>query len=137
MLARSRIPIVLLLIAFSLCACAGNGANVKRDEIPIACRLDVFTDSERVREAELLQEHLASVVEIQERPDGYSFRYPADPALFARMAELVSLEHRCCPFLDFHLEWAGADASPWLHVTGSAAAKEFIGDAFRRHHDVW
>ena len=99
-------------------------------ESPIACRLDALTPPERAREGALLREHLASVRETREREDGYSFRYPSDPALFQRMAELVTLEHRCCPFLDFQLEWSGAEDAPWLHVTGGARAKSFVADAF-------
>lgn len=31
------------------------------------------------------------------------------------LAELVALEHRCCPFLDFALEWPSG-GEPWLHI---------------------
>lgn len=110
---------------------------MEESEIPIACRLDVFTDAERSREGELLQEHLSSVLEVRELDDGYAFRYAADPAFFARMAELVTLEHRCCPFLNFNLKWAGTEESPWLHVTGSPAAKSFLWDAFVPRREEW
>lgn len=99
-------------------------------DVPIACVLNALTPQERAREAALLGEHLASVRETRERDDGYSFRYPSDPALFQRMAELVTLEHRCCPFLDFRLEWAGEEEAPWLHVTGGARVKEFVAETF-------
>jgi hypothetical protein len=98
--------------------------------IPIACRLDALTHGERARERELLLEHLAATLETRERDDGYAFRYGSDPALFARMAELVTLEHRCCPFLDFRLEWGGADDGPWLYVTGGSRVKTFVAETF-------
>ena len=97
---------------------------------PIACVLSALTPAERVREGELLEEHHASIRERRERPDGYSYRYPTDPALFSRMAELVTLEHRCCPFLDFQLEWAGTEETPWLHITGGAQVKPFVAETF-------
>ncbi|AKU96229.1 hypothetical protein AKJ09_02893 [Labilithrix luteola] len=102
---------------------------------PIACSLNALTDAERHREGELLDLHLESIRERRERADGYSYRYPEDPGLFARMAELVGLEHRCCPFLDSRLEWAGAEATPWLHVTGGARVKPFVADTFGAPHD--
>lgn len=102
-----------------------------RDQIPVACALDALTPDQRKREAALLEEHMRSTTETRERADGYSFRYPADAALFARMAEFVALEHRCCPFLDFQLEWSRLQDEPWLHVTGNARAKEFMAQAFR------
>lgn len=46
------------------------------------------------------------------------------------MAELVALEHRCCPFLDFELEWARADSAPWLHIRGGARVKDFVLETF-------
>ena len=121
---------LVLVIAISLSACARKDPAVERDQIPVACVITALTPEQRAREGVLVEEHFATIQETRERKDGYSFRYPADPALFARMAELVSLEHRCCPFLDFQLEWAGGDAAPWLHVTGSAEAKELVRDTF-------
>src|SRR5688500_540816 len=99
-------------------------------DIPIACTLGSLTPEERRREGLLLEEHLASIRERTEREDGYSFRYPGDPALFVRMAELVTLEHRCCPFLDFRLEWRGSAEPPWLHITGGPRVKPFVSKTF-------
>jgi hypothetical protein len=103
---------------------------VEPNQIPIACVLGALTPQQQAREAELLRELLAAIQETKEREDGYSFRYPSNLALFPRIAELVSLEHRCCPFLNFQLEWIGTHDSPWLHVTGGARVKSFILDTF-------
>lgn len=100
------------------------------DDIPIACALNALTLEQREREDVLLKEHLASVREVKERDDGYSFRYDADVGTFSRMAELVALEHRCCPFLHFELEWGLAKSDPWLHVRGGARVKEFVMETF-------
>ncbi len=99
-------------------------------DIPIACRLEALTPDERARESALLREHLAAFVEVRERGDGYSYRYPDDPALYVRMAELVALEHRCCPFLTFVLEWPGAEAVPWLHISSGERVKAFVAGTF-------
>ena len=100
-------------------------------DVPIACALTALTPDERMREGVLLEQHLAGIQERRQREDGYSFRYPADAALFARMAEHVTLERKCCPFLDFTLEWArGVEAAPWLHITGGARVKPFVAETF-------
>lgn len=99
-------------------------------ELPIACVLTALTAEQRAREATLLEEHLGAVREVTERDDGYAFRYDADAGLFARMAELVALEHRCCPFLDFELAWARAPSAPWLHIRGGARVKAFVRETF-------
>jgi hypothetical protein len=118
----------------ALCAACGHEgketAMDPNDEIPIACVLAALTPEQREREGVLLKEHLTSVREVKERDDGYSFRYDPDMSLFGRMAELVTLEHRCCPFLDFQLQWGRAASDPWLHVRGGARVKEFVRDTF-------
>ena len=123
----------LCLFTLALCAChpgTSMPAPNPIDASPIACRLDALNPAQRTREAELLKELRRVVVETREEPDGYSFRCPNDPAAFSKVAELVSLEHRCCPFLNFSLEWPGGDAAPWLHVTGGARIKPFVESTF-------
>src|SRR5262245_8150063 len=110
-------------------ACRPQGKETAmdpNDEIPIACVLSALTEAQREREHVLLEEHLTSVREVKERDDGYSFRYDPDPTLFGRMAELVALEHLCCPFLDLQLHWPRAASDPWLHVRGGARVKDFV-----------
>ncbi|MGH7337567.1 MAG: hypothetical protein ACREI7_08320 [Myxococcota bacterium] len=124
----SSMSLLAAAAAWSTAACSDAAEAV--NEVPITCRPDALTPAEREREEVLVGEHLASVRETRELLDGYAFRYGSDPALFARMAELVGLEHRCCPFLDFELEWRGASADPWLRITGGARVKEFLADAF-------
>lgn len=112
-------------------ACGHEGKDMDpNDEIPIACVLSALTPEQREREHVLLKEHLMSVREVKERDDGYSFRYDPDVAVFGRMAELVALEHRCCPFLEFQLQWARAASDPWLHVRGGARVKDFVRETF-------
>jgi hypothetical protein len=122
-----------LLAALSMLTCTKKDAAMERRDVaplPISCALDALTKDQRRREGELLELHLASIRERKEREDGYSFRYDNDAAVFAQIAELVSLEHQCCPFLDFKLEWAGGDAPPWLHITGGARVKPFVAETF-------
>jgi hypothetical protein len=130
---REVLSFSALLLVAMVTSCTKNGSTVEQtreNQLPIACALSALTPEERTREGELLEEHHASIRERRERPDGYSYRYPKDPALFSRMAELVSLEHRCCPFLDFRLEWAGAEETPWLHIIGGARVKPFVAETF-------
>lgn len=120
-----------ILAVAAACGCDTKDTAVSpNDEIPIACVLTALTQEQREREDVLLKEHLTSMREIKEQTDGYSFRYDPDMALFGRMAELVALEHRCCPFLDFELEWTRGNSSPWLHVRGGVRVKAFVKETF-------
>ena len=49
----------------------------------------------------------------------------ADPRLFRDLAEWVGLEHQCCGFLDYALEWK-RDDSVWVRLTGGPGAKEAL-----------
>jgi hypothetical protein len=123
---------LLLLGMLGAASCTrkdGGSTTMTTDAAPIACRLNALTKEERHREGELLQEHLGAVRETRELPDGYAYRFDSNDGLFRRLAELVTLEHRCCPFLTFRLEWTG-DGDPWLHVTGGPGAKEFVRSTF-------
>jgi hypothetical protein len=122
--------IAATLLSTAACEGAESKVNATIDEIPIACVVSALTKEQRVREDALLKEHLASVREVRELEDGYAFRYDADVGLFARMAELVALEHRCCPFLDFDLEWRRASSMPWLHIRGGSRVKAFVVETF-------
>jgi len=117
----------IILAVVLLTACTGD--PMCADELPIACSLDRMSAADRAREAELLEEHRRSFVSVVEEPDGFAYTYPDDPALFARMAELVSIEHRCCPFLAFRLEWGTGDTRPVLHVGGGERVKSFVREA--------
>ena len=132
-MSKAKTPLLALslLAAVTAGGCTKEKTIVEDEQVPIACQLNALTAAERVREGELLEEHLASVLETRERDEGYSFRYGSDPGLFARVAELVSLEHRCCPFLDFRLEWMSKQDGPWLHITGGARVKPFVEATFR------
>ena len=113
--------------AFLLASCGAGAARPADD--PIACRLDALTAPDRAREQARIAEHRRVFLEVTELADGFAYRYPPDAALFVRLAELVTLEHRCCPFLDFALRWRGRDGSPVLAIT-SASARAFITGTF-------
>ncbi|HZR80961.1 MAG TPA: hypothetical protein VFD92_07680 [Candidatus Binatia bacterium] len=103
---------------------------MSRERTDPFCRLDALDPGERARHAELLASLRAAVDEVSERGDGFRFRLRADPEAFARVAEWVGLERRCCPFLDFALEWR-AGAAPHLDLMGEPAAKAFLAAMVR------
>lgn len=57
--------------------------------------------------------------------DGYAFLYPGDPQLFLRLAEWITLERRCCPFLTFAVEFK-SDGDIELTLSGDPAVKQFL-----------
>jgi hypothetical protein len=95
-------------------------------ESPIACHLNALDREQRRRHQSLTAQLRAAVQETRELPDGYSFRLPSDEATIQRTAEWITLERRCCPFIDFGLE-AGREGGPlWLSLTGREGVKPFL-----------
>jgi hypothetical protein len=90
-----------------------------------ACRIDTLDPRQRRRQQELLALMRRSAQSQDELTDGYAFRLPSDPLLFQQAAEWVSLERRCCPFVQFALEWK-EDDSVWVRCTGAPGVKAFL-----------
>lgn len=95
---------------------------------PIACDLGALDGSERETRASLADALRDATIAVAEQPDGYAFRIdPASPSA-ERIEDLVALERRCCPFLEFEIR--RDDEGPILVVRGDAAAKGFIASQF-------
>jgi len=89
------------------------------------CNFAVFSPSERARHRELSQRLKTALDQAVELPNGYGLRF--EPPQFTELAEWITLESKCCPFLNFQLELGpqpGGDL--WLRLTGNAEVKEFI-----------
>ena len=114
-------PLLPLLLVTTV---AGDS---KGPPAPIACQANALDKTQRKRQQELLQIVRTSALGMQELPDGYAVRLGADPALFQQTAEWIGLERRCCPFLEFGLEWR-KDDSVWLRLTGGPGVKEFLSE---------
>jgi hypothetical protein len=92
---------------------------------PFACRANALDKAQRQRQQALLDTVRRTIVAKDELPDGLALRFPGDPAAFVHLAEWISLERRCCPFLAFALEWK-QDDSVSVRLTGEPGVKDFI-----------
>ena len=92
------------------------------------CRLDVFETAEKQRYATLRATLKAASLEVRELADGYAARFTPDPALFRQVAEWITLERRCCPFLALGLDWSDGD-HVWLRLTGGPGVKTYLASA--------
>ncbi len=78
------------------------------------------------------QVHLATsrdlfsrIEEFGELARGYEFRFANGPDVIVKLAEFVTLERLCCPFLNFAIE-VEQGGPVWLRLTGSEGVKTFI-----------
>jgi hypothetical protein len=95
---------------------------------PIACNLN---DAEfQQRRAELLKTFRGALLEIRELDDGYGYRFPSDADWIFQIAQLITFERECCPFLSFNLRLEPANGPLWLELTGPPGTREFLQSLF-------
>ena len=95
-------------------------------ESPFACNLLALDAAGRRRHKAVSEQMHAAVKEVQELPDGYAFRFPAEQATILLVAEFIARERLCCPFFRFELVAEQEDGPLWLRLRGREGVKEFI-----------
>ena len=86
---------------------------------PIACNLEALVPAQRERWKELTGALPTLVREVRELDDGYEARF--EPSAWSEIAEFVSYERLCCPFLRFVLEAEEEGGPLRLRITGRQA----------------
>lgn len=103
---------------------ADNGS----DRDAIACLLGEREQAQRAEEAR--RELLPGVQAVEELPDGYGYRFPADEEWTAKVMAVVAAERQCCPFFTFEVVFEPHGRGLWLRFRGSEAIKAFVRDTF-------
>ncbi len=96
--------------------------------LPIACSL---TDSKfRERRNNVLRKVGQSILEVREIENGYTYRFPSDDDSLTEVTNLVRLERKCCPFLQFRIIIESGNSNIWLELTGAQGTKDFLASLF-------
>lgn len=100
--------------------------------IPIVCNMDVFTIDEREDHIRTTIQLFHTVQDIREAENGYEFTFPNSNVAenIVQLAEFISNERRCCPFLEFTLRIASNDKPISLLLTGPEGTQEFLREEF-------
>ncbi|HEU4597839.1 MAG TPA: hypothetical protein VFS10_22115 [Pyrinomonadaceae bacterium] len=97
-------------------------------QLPVACSL---TEVElRERRGLLLERAGRAILESEELPDGFAYRFPEGDEWLGELAEVIRLERLCCPFLAFKLVVSPGGGPVWLELTGPPGTKEFLASLF-------
>lgn len=100
-----------------------------KNAIPIACTL---TDKQmQARRADHLEKAAAALIDSTELENGFVFRFPLSSSVLRDLTQIIDLERRCCPFLNFKLSLGSGDDFLSLEMTGADGTKELIGSLFR------
>ena len=89
-----------------------------------ACRLNALSPEQRQRQQALLLVARSAPVK-QALPDGLTLSFAASVEAFRELAEWISLERVCCPFLSFGLDWTEDDRVS-VRITGARGVADFL-----------
>src|SRR5882672_8974066 len=113
------------LLCIGVCATAQDAASPV-----IACNLKAISAAERPRYNHLTKRLRTAAREPQGLPDGYAFRLDGKAITLPEVAEWISLERQCCPFLTFQLSASGKQTDWSLKLTGPAGSKALLEAEF-------
>jgi hypothetical protein len=96
--------------------------------VPIACTLSASEQAERQL---VLQREIGSAVEERvEIEGGFALRFPPKSHWIGKLAELVSFERECCPFLTLEISAQPNRGAVWLRMIGPDGTKPFLERSF-------
>lgn len=98
------------------------------NDLPVACSLMPAELQERRRT--MLSKMRAAVTESTELDNGFIYQFTSDGELISELANLIQLEHQCCPFLRFRLTVEPGEGAVSLEMTGPKGTKEFLAEIF-------
>ncbi len=101
---------------------------------PIVCRMDVLSADERSRRSEVASMLRGRLAERSETREGIAFRWLSDDSILPLLAEFVSLESRCCPFIRFRIEVEAEGGPIELHLGGRDGVKDFLAATFMQNN---
>jgi hypothetical protein len=91
----------------------------------LACNVGAMDSRQRGRHSELAA-LLRREGKIERLTDGLAFTFPAEAARALELAEFMSLERLCCPFLRLTLEFAPDGGPLRLSLAGPPGTEEFL-----------
>ena len=98
---------------------------------PLACDMTAIPPEQRQAHLATSHELFSQMEEFRELSNGYEFRFTSGSSVLAKLAEFISLEKHCCPFLGFVMEVEPEGGPVWLRLTGREGVKAFIREEIR------
>ena len=95
----------------------------------LACNMKAISAKQRPRYNDLTKRLRSAVRDRSEVSDGYAYELDSMAMALPDVAEWITMERLCCPFLIFQLEVKGDGASQ-LTLRGPAGAKAILQEEF-------
>jgi len=104
-----------------------KGVNfLKLNNLPLACQMDSLTESEREIRKRLLSKVVSSLLERKKISNGLLFQIRYTDNVWLAASEFVTLEKRCCPFLNFKLNLISDSSDFTLRIDGQPGTSDFL-----------
>ena len=98
------------------------------DDVNLAIACTLTAPELQQRRSGLLRRFQEAVIEVKELDEGYAYRLPAEETWITELAQLITLERQCCPFMTFNLRLEPGNGPIWLELTGPDGTKVFLND---------
>ena len=99
-------------------------------DIPLACNMNVFTPAQRESHIQITTELIQAVQSVQGVENGYTLTFPNETDYITKIAEFISNERLCCPFLECSLSVVSNQKPISLSLTGPIGTQEFLRAEF-------
>jgi hypothetical protein len=99
-------------------------------DIPLVCNMGVFTPDQRETHVLITTKLIQSIQSVQEVENGYEFTFPNNTKFILSIAEFISNERLCCPFIKFTLTVVSISDQLSLSLTGPVGTQEFLREKF-------
>ena len=96
-----------------------------------ACDLKALTPEQRKEHQKLSRDLASAVSGLRELPDGYTLQINSAKLPLVAIAQWITLERRCCPFLRFRVDVETTDETVSLSLQGAPGVKKFLEMEFR------
>ena len=97
---------------------------------PLVCNMGVFTPIQREAHIQTTVELIQSVQSVRGVENGYEFRFSNESTLISKIADFISGERLCCPFLEFRLTVSSNQQPITLSLTGPIGTPAFLREEF-------
>ncbi len=113
-------------------ATASSGAKEQNtEEGKFYCNTKALSPAERAHHKEVTEKLIKVRTEIVETPKGYEFQYSPSSVSIVELAEWATVEAKCCPFFNFHLDLEKEGNLVCLGLAGAEGIKAFIRTEFQ------
>ena len=95
-----------------------------------ACNLNAISATDRPRYNDLVNRVRVAIRDRTEASNGYVFLLDSTRVTLPEVAEWISMERRCCPFLTLQLHVSGEEENWILTLSGTEGVKPLLEATF-------